>query len=146
MSDFFDPTDYSLPGSSVQLYENLEDLLKLTSKIDVLFITGDWKAKVGSQEIPGVTSKFGLGGQNEVGQKLTEFCQENTVITANTLFQQHKEQLYTWTSLDSPTKIRLIILFVAEDGDALNRPRGASSTHRRNVILIGLFCMTKKCT
>ena len=96
--------------------------------------------------MPGVTGKFGLGGQNEVGQRLTELCQENTVITANTLFQQHKKQLYTWTSPDGPTKIRLIILFAAEDGDALNRPRGASSTHGRNVILIGLFCMTKKCT
>ena len=79
MSDFCDPKDYSLPGSSVKLYENLEDL-KLTSKVDVLFIIGNWNAKVGSQEIPGVTGKFGLGGQNEAGQRLTEFCQENTVV------------------------------------------------------------------
>ena len=99
MSDFCDPKDYSLPGSSVKLYENLEDL-KLTSKVDVLFIIGNWNAKVGSQEIPGVTGKFGLGGQNEAGQRLTEFCQENTLIIANTLFQQHKKQLYTWTSPD----------------------------------------------
>ena len=99
MSDFCDPKDYSLPGSSVKLYANLEDL-KLTSKIDVLFIMGNWNANIGSQEIPGVIGKFGLGGQNEAGQRLTEFCQENTLIIANTLFQQHRKQLYTWTSPD----------------------------------------------
>lgn len=68
--------------------------------LDVLFITGDWNAKVGSQEIPGVTGKFGLGVQNKAGQRLTEFCQENTLVIANTLFQQHKRRLYTWTSPD----------------------------------------------
>ena len=73
-----------------------EDLLEL--KKDVLFITGDWNAKVSSQEIPGVTGKFGLVIQNETGQRLIEFCQENALITANTLFQQHKRQLYTWSS------------------------------------------------
>ena len=71
-----------------------------TKKRDVLFITGDWNAKVGSQEIPGVTGKFGLGGKNEAGQRLTEFFQENTLVIANTLFQQHKRRLYTWTSPD----------------------------------------------
>ena len=75
-----------------------EDLLELTPKKDVLFITGGWNAKVGSQEIPGVTGKFGLGLQNEAGQKLREFCQENELVIANTLFQQHKRRLYTWTS------------------------------------------------
>ena len=70
--------------------EDLQDLLKLTVKNNVLFITGDWNAKVGSQEIPGVTGKFGLGVQNEAGQRLTEFCQENALVIANTLFQQHK--------------------------------------------------------
>ena len=65
---------------------------------DVLFIIGDWNAKVGSQETPGVTGKFGLGVQNEVGQRLTEFCQENALVIANTLFQQHKRRLYTWIS------------------------------------------------
>ena len=70
---------------------NLQDLLKLAPKKDVLFITGDWNAKVGSQEIPGVTGKFGLGLQNEAGQMLTEFCQENALVIANTLFQQHKD-------------------------------------------------------
>ena len=78
--------------------EDLQDILELTPKKDVLFIIGDWNAKVGSQETPGVTGKFGLGVHNEVGQRLIEFCQENTLVIANTLFQQHKIRLYTWTS------------------------------------------------
>ena len=77
--------------------EDLQDLLELTPPKDVLFIIGDWYAKVGSQEIPGVTSQFGLGLQNEVGQWLIEFSQENTPAIANTLFQQHKRRFYTWT-------------------------------------------------
>ena len=80
-----------------QFYEDLQDLIKLTPPKDVLFIIGDLNAKVGCQEIPGVTGKFGLGLQNEAGQMLTEFCQENALVIANTLFQQHKERLYTWT-------------------------------------------------
>ena len=83
-----------------QLYEDLQDLLELTPKKDVLFIIGDWNAKVGSQETPGVTGKFGLGVQKEAGQRLIEFCQENALVIANTLFQQHKRRLYTWTSPD----------------------------------------------
>ena len=81
-------------------YEDLQELLELTSKKDVLFIIGDWNAKVESQETPGVTGKFGLGIRNEAGQGLIEFCQENTLAIANTLFQQHKRRLYTWTSPD----------------------------------------------
>ena len=81
-------------------YENLQDLLELTPKKDVLFIIGDWNAKVGSQEIPGETGKFGLGLRNEAGQRLIEFCQENALVIANTLFQQHKKRLSTWTSPD----------------------------------------------
>ena len=81
-------------------YEDLQDLLELTPKKDVLFIIGDCNAKVGSQETPGVTGKFGLGVQNEAGKRLIEFCQENALVTANTLFQQHKRRLYTWTSPD----------------------------------------------
>ena len=77
-----------------------EDLLELTPKKDVLFIIGDWNAKVGSQEIPGVTGKFGFGVQNEAGPRLTEFCQENTLVTGNILFQQCKRQLYTGISPD----------------------------------------------
>ena len=80
--------------------DDLLDFLELTLKKDVLFITGDWNAKVGSQEIPGVTSKFGLRVQNEAGQRLIEFCQENALVIANTLFQQHKRRLYTWKSPD----------------------------------------------
>ena len=81
-------------------YEDLQDLLELTPKKDVLFIIGDWNAKVGSQETPGVTGKFGLGTRNEAGQRLIEFCQENAPIITNTLFQQHMRRLYTWTSPD----------------------------------------------
>ena len=83
-----------------RFYEDLQDLLELTPKKDLLFILGDWNAKVGSQKIPGVTGKFGLGVQNEAGQRLIEFCQENILVIANTLFQQHKRRLYTWTSPD----------------------------------------------
>ena len=83
-----------------RFYEDLEDFLELTPKKDVLFIIGDWNAKVGSQEIPGVTGKVGLGVQNEAGPRLTEFCQENELVIANTLFQQHKRRLYTWAPPD----------------------------------------------
>ena len=78
-----------------QFCEDLQDLLELTPKKDVLFIIGDWNAKVGSQETPGVTGKFGLGVQNEAGQRLIEFCQEHALVIGNTLFQQHKRRLYT---------------------------------------------------
>ena len=84
----------------LKFYEDLNNLLEQTPTKDVLFIIGDWNAKVGSQEIPGVTGKFGLGVQNEAGQRLIEFCQENAVVIANTHFQQHKRRLYTWTSPD----------------------------------------------
>ena len=79
-------------------YEDLQDLLELIPKRDVLFIIGDWNTKVGNQETPGVTGKFGLGVQNEVGQILTEFCEENALVIANTLLEQHKRRLYTCTS------------------------------------------------
>ena len=81
-------------------YEDLQDVLELTPQKGVLFIIGDWNAKVGSQEIPGVTGKFGLGVQNEAEQRLTESCQESTLVIANTLFQQQKRKLYMWTSPD----------------------------------------------
>ena len=83
-----------------QFYEDLQDLLELTSKKDVLFIIGDWNAKVGSQETPGGTGKFGLRIWNEAGQRLKEFCQENALVIENTLFQQHKRRLYTGTLPD----------------------------------------------
>ena len=81
-------------------YEDQQDLLELTPPKDVFFIIGDWNAKVGSQETPGVTGKFGLGMWNEAGQRLTEICQENASVITNTLFEQHKRRLYTWTSPD----------------------------------------------
>ena len=84
-----------------RFYEDLQDLLELTPKKDVLFIIGEWNAKVGSQETPVVTGKFGLGMRNEAGQRLIEFCQENALVIANTLFQQQKRILNTWTSSDS---------------------------------------------
>ena len=79
-----------------QFYEDLQDLLELTSKKDVLFIIENWNAKVGSQETPGVTGKFGLGVQNEAGQRLIELCQENALVIVNTLFQQHKRRFYIY--------------------------------------------------
>ena len=94
------PTSNAEEAEVEWLYEDLQDLVELTPKKDVIFIIGDWNAKVGSQEIPGLTGKFGLAVQNEAGQRLTEFCQENALVIANTLFQQPKRRLYTWTSPD----------------------------------------------
>ena len=109
------PTSNAEETEVKQFYEDLQDL-QLTPKKEVLFIVEDWNAKVGGQETPGVKGKFGLGVQNEAGQRLIEFCKENTLVIANTLFQQHKRRLNTWTSPVANTKIRLIIFFVAKDG------------------------------
>ena len=94
------PTSNAEESKVEQFCEDLQDLLELTPQKDVLFIVGDWDKKVGSQETPGVTGKFGLGLQNEAGKRLIEFCKENTLVIANTLFQQHKRKLFTWTSPD----------------------------------------------
>ena len=94
------PTSNAEEAEFEWFYGDLQDLLELTPKKDVLFIIGDWNAKVGSQETPGVTGKFGLGVRNEPGQRLIAFCQQNTLVIANTLFQQCKKRLYTWTSPD----------------------------------------------
>ena len=95
------PTTNAEEAEVEWFYESdLQDLIELTDKKDGLFIIGDWNAKVGSQEIPGIIGNFGLGVQNEAGQRLREFCQENTLVIANTLFQQHRRRLYTWTSPD----------------------------------------------
>ena len=94
------PTTNAEEAEVEQFYEDLKDLLELTPQNDVLLIIGDWNAKVGSQETPRVTGKFGLGIQNEARQRLIEFCQENALAIVNTLFQQHKRRLYTWTSPD----------------------------------------------
>ena len=96
----YTPTSNAEAAEVEWFYEKLQDVSELTPQKDVLFIIGDWNAKVGCQETPGVTGKFGLGVQNEAGQRLIEFCQENALVMANTLFQQHKRRLYTWTSPD----------------------------------------------
>ena len=96
----YNPTSNAEEAEVERFYEDLQDLLELTPQKDVLFNIEDWNAKVGSQETPGVTGKFGLGVWKEAGQKLLEFCQENALVIANTLFQQYKRRLYTWTSPD----------------------------------------------
>ena len=106
-------------------YEDLQDLLELTPKKNVLFIIGDWKAKVGSKETPGVTSIFGLRVQNEAGQRLIEFCQGNALVKENTLFQQHKRRLYTWTSPDQFSSVQFICSVVS------NSLRPHESQHAR---------------
>ena len=92
------PTSNAEEAEVERFYEDLQDLLEPTPPKDVLFIIGDWNAKVGSQETPGVTGKCGLGVQNEAGQRLIQFCQENALVIGNTLFKQHKRRLNTWTS------------------------------------------------
>ena len=113
------PTSKAEEAELELFYKDLQDLLELTPQKDVLFITGDWNAKVESQETPGVTGKFGLGGQNEAGQRLTEFCQENTLIIANTLFHNTREDSTHGHHQMVNTEIRLIIFFAVNDGEAL---------------------------
>ncbi|KAB0381252.1 hypothetical protein FD755_009036, partial [Muntiacus reevesi] len=108
------PTSNAEEAEVEQFYEDLQDLLELTPKKDVLFIIGDWNAKVGSQETPGVIGKLGLGVWNEAGQRLIEFCQENTLVIANTLFQQHKRRLYTWTSSDGQHRNQINYIFCSQ--------------------------------
>ena len=108
------PTSNTEEAEVEWFYEDLQDRLELIPKKDVLFIIGDWNAKVGSQEIPGVTGKFGLGVQNKASQRLTEFCQENALVRANTLFEQHKRRLHM-----DITEFRLIIFSAAKDEEAL---------------------------
>ena len=115
----YTPTSNAEEAEVERFYEDLQDLLELTPPKYVLFIIGDWNAKVGSQETPGVAGKFGLGILSEAGQRLIEFCQENTLVIANTLFQQHKRRPYTWMLHTINTEIRLIIFFAAKDGEAL---------------------------
>ena len=100
-------------------YEDLQDILELTPQKDVFFIIGDWNAKVGSQETPGVTGKFDLAVQHEAGQRLVDFCQENALVIANTLFQQHKRRLYTWTSADGQHRNQIDYILCSQDGEAL---------------------------
>ena len=113
------PTSNAEEAEVGRFYEDLQDLLELTPKKYVLFIIGDWNAKVGSQEITGVTGKFGLGVQNRAGQRLIEFCQENTLFIANTLFNNTREDCTHGYHQMVNIEIRLIIFFAAKDGEAL---------------------------
>ena len=113
------PTSNTGEAEVEWFYEDLQDLLKLIPKKDVLFIIGDWNAKVGSQETPGVPGNFGLGVQNEAGQRLIEFYQENALIIANTIFQNTREDSTHGHHQMANTKIRLIIFFAAKDGEVL---------------------------
>ena len=113
------PTSNAEEAEVERFYEDLQDLLELTPKKGVLFIIGDWNAKAGSQETPGVMGKFGLGVQNEAGKRLIEFCQENTLVIGNTLFQNTREDSTHGHHQMVNTKIRLIIFFAAKNGEAL---------------------------
>ena len=109
------PTSKAEEAEVERFYEDLQELLELTPKKDVLFIIGDWNAKVGSQETPEVTGKFGLGVQNKAGQRLIEFFQENALVITNTLFQQHKRRLSTWTSPDGQHRNQIDYILVTCD-------------------------------
>ena len=115
----YDPTNNAEKAEAEGFYEDLQDLLELTPKKDILFIKGEWNAKVGSQETSGVTGKYGLGVQNEAEQRFIEFCQENTLVITNTVFQRHKRRLYTWTSPGGQPRNQIDYLFVAKDGEAV---------------------------
>ena len=108
------PTNNAEETEVERFYEDLQDLLELTPKKDVLLIIGDWNAKVRSQETPGVTGKFGFGVQNEAGQRLIEFCQENALVIANALFQEHKRRLYTRTSPDGQYRNHIDNIFCSQ--------------------------------
>ena len=113
------PTSNAEEAEVEWFYEDLQDFLELTPKKDVLFITGDWNAKVGNQETPGVTGKFGLGVRNEAGQRLIEFCQENALVTATPSSNNTREDSTHGHHQMVNTEIRLIIFFAAKDGEAL---------------------------
>ena len=112
------PTSNAEEADVEQFYEDLQDLLELTPKKDVLFITGDWNAKVGSQETPGVTGKFGLGIRNEAGQRLIEFCQENALVITPSSNNTREDSIHRHHQMVN-TEIRLIIFFAAKDVEAL---------------------------
>ena len=121
VNQFYAQTTHTEEAEVKYFCKDLQDLLELTPKTDVLFIIGDWSAKVVSQEIHEITGNLGLGVQNEAGQRLTEFGQENTLVIADTLFQQYKRKLYTWTSLDGQYRNQIdYILCSRRYGEALN--------------------------
>ena len=108
------PTGNTEEAEVERFYEDLQDLLELTPKKHVHFSIWDWNAKVGSQETPGVTGKFGLGMRNEAGQRLIEFCQENALVIANSLFQQHKRRFYTWASSDGQYQNHIVYILISQ--------------------------------
>ena len=113
------PTSSAEEAEIEWFHEELQDFLKLTLKRDVLFIIGGWNSKAGSQEIPGVTGKLGLGVQKEAGKRIIEYCQENMLVITNTLFKQHRRRLYTWTSPDGQYRNQIDDIFAVKDGEAL---------------------------
>ena len=141
------PTSNSEEAEVERFYEDLQELLDLTPKKDVLFIIGDWNAKVGSQKTPGVTGKFGLGMQNEAGQRLLEFCQENALVIANTLFQQHKRRLYTWTSPDGQHQNQIDSILCSQiwrGSKQLTKTRPGSDCGSDHELLIAKFRLKLK--
>ena len=141
------PTSNAEEAEVERFYEDLQDLLELTHKKDVLFNIGDWNAKVGSQETPGATCKFGLGVQNEAGQRLIEFCQENTMVKANTFFQQHKRRLYNWTLPDGQHRNQIDYILCSQRWrssiqSAKTRPGADSGSDHE--LLIAKFKLTLK--
>ena len=135
---------------SMKTYKTLQnEHQKKKKKKNVHFIRGDWNAQVGSQDIPRETSKFELEVKNEAGQRLTEFCQENTLVIANPLFQQHKRKLYTWSSPEGQYKIRLIIFFVAKDREVLysqqkKKRQGVDCGSNHELLTVKFRLMLKK--
>ena len=129
------PTSNAEEAEVEWFYEDLHDLSELTPKKDVLFIIGDWNAKVGSQETPEVTGKFSLGIRNEAGKRLIEFCQENALIITNTLFQQHKRRLYAWTSPDGQHRNQIDYILCSQrwsiQSDVYSQRRCIQSAKRR---------------
>ena len=128
-------------------YEDLQDFLELTPTKGVLFIIGDWNAKVESQETPGVTRKFGLGIRNEAGERLIEFWQENKLVIPNTLFQQHKRRLYTWTSPDAQHRKQIDYILCSQrwrSPNTVNQNKTGSWLWLRSWTLIAKFRLKLK--
>ena len=141
------PTSNAEETEAEWFYEDLQDLLEVTPKKDVLFIIGDWNAKVGSQETPGVIGKFGLGIWNEAEQGLIEFCQENALVIRNTLFQQCKRRLYTWTSPDGKNRNQIdYILYSQRWGSSIQsaKTRSGADCGSDHELLIAKFRLKLK--
>ena len=133
--EVYAPTSNAEEAEVELFYEDPQDLLELTPKKDVLFIIGDWNAKVGSQETPGVTGKFGLAMRNEAGQRLIEFCQENALVVANTLFQQHKRTLYTWVSPDGQYQNQIEYLICSQRWSSIQSAKTRPGAQIMNSLL-----------